>query len=158
MLLRSRNLMSNHKFFGLVFLILLSMISFSLSDTSTCTEQWTEIDLPASSWSSVGDAKITNSRDGGIVFEFERLDTDSSSTDIGGAVWHNYDFSKKRGLLISFKPTIKYDSSYFGNAKYPQGFAIVFTSSSTDNLIGEKGHGIGYQGIMNAFVFEFDFI
>ena len=150
--------MSNHKFFGLVFLILLSMISFSLSDTSTCTEQWTEIDLPASNWSSVGDAKITNSSDGGIVFEFERLDTDSSSTDIGGAVWHNYDFSKKRGLLISFKPTIKYDSSYFGNAKYPQGFAIVFTSSSTDNLIGEKGHGIGYQGIMNAFVFEFDFI
>ena len=159
MLLRSRNLMNNQKFLGLMFLILLSMISFCLSDTSSCTEQWTEIDLPISNWSSVGDAKIiTNSTDGGIAFEFQRIETDTSKGNIGGAVWHKYDFSKKRGLLISFKPIIKYDSSYFGSAKYPQGFAIVFTSSSTDNLIGEKGHGIGYQGIMNAFVFEFDFV
>jgi hypothetical protein len=151
--------MNNQKFLGLMFLILLSMISFCLSDTSSCTEQWTEIDLPISNWSSVGDAKIiTNSTDGGIAFEFQRIETDTSKGNIGGAVWHNYDFSKKRGLLISFKPIIKYDTSYFGSAKYPQGFAIVFTSSSTDNLIGEKGHGIGYQGIMNAFVFEFDFI
>ena len=109
MLLRSRNLMNNQKFLGLIFLILLSMISFCLSDTSSCTEQWTEIDLPISNWSSVEDAKIiTNSTDGGISFEFQRLETDTSTGNIGGAVWHKYDFSKKRGLLISFKPIIKY--------------------------------------------------
>ena len=42
--------------------------------------------------------------------------------------------------------------------KYPQGFAIVFTSSSTENLLGEKGSGLGYEGIMNAIAFEFDFV
>jgi hypothetical protein len=42
--------------------------------------------------------------------------------------------------------------------KYPQGFAIVFTSSSTENLLGEKNSGLGYEGIMNAIAFEFDFV
>ena len=42
--------------------------------------------------------------------------------------------------------------------KYPQGFAIVLTSSSTSNLIGNKGSGLGYDGINNGIAFEFDFI
>mgnify|MGYP002623312111 FL=1 len=64
----------------------------------------------------------------------------------------------KRGIRISFKPSIIVDTAYFGNVKYPQGFAIVLTSSSTTNLIGNKGSGIGYDGINNGIAFEFDFI
>ena len=63
-------------------------------------------------------------------------------------------------MLKTFKPTVTADSSYEGNLKYPQGFAIAFISTSIDNLIGEKGSGIGYEyeGIMNAIEFEFDFV
>ena len=42
--------------------------------------------------------------------------------------------------------------------KYPQGFAIVLTSSSITSLIGNIGSGLGYEGINNGIVFEFDFI
>jgi len=140
-----------------LFLILLSLlITLSSSDNSYCTEQWTEINLDRDHWTRVGDVNEDTDKSSPLVFEFDQKDT--SDTDIGGAVWHSYDFSKKRGLLISFKPTIKYDESYFGNVKYPQGFAIVFTSSSTENLMGEKGAGLGYEGIMNAIAFEFDFV
>ena len=117
-----------------LFLILLSLlITLSSSDNSYCTEQWTEINLDRDHWTRVGDVNADTDKSSPLVFEFDQKDT--SDTDIGGAVWHSYDFSKKRGLLISFKPTIKYDESYFGNVKYPQGFAIVFTSSSRRSSI-----------------------
>jgi hypothetical protein len=132
------------------------LISLSFSGDSSCSEQWTEIALERNLWTRIGDVNEDQDTERPLVFEFGQKD--SSSTDIGGAVWHPYDFSKKRGILISFKPTIKYDESYFGNVKYPQGFAIVFTSSSIENLIGEKGPGLGYEGIMNAIAFEFDFV
>ena len=140
----------------LVILIISLTISESLSAESSCTEQWTEIYLNNSEWSQVGDAKPNTDPSTPFYVEFEQQST--STSDIGGAIWHSYDFSKKRGILISFKPTVKPDESYFGNVKYPQGFAIVFTSSSTQNLIGGKGPGLGYEGIMNAIAFEFDFV
>ena len=141
-----------------LFLLLLTLaVSSSLKAGSSCTEQWSEISLDRSQWKRIGDVSADTTPDSPLSFEFEQQ-KDSSSTDIGGAVWHSYDFSEKRGILISFKPTIKYDESYFGNVKYPQGFAIVFTSSSTENLLGAKGSGLGYEGIMNAIAFEFDFV
>ena len=140
-----------------LFLILISLLfSISITADSSCTEQWSEISLDRAGWNKVGDAKFNTNANNPLIFEFEQ--TDTSSAEIGGAVWHSYDFSKKRGISISFKPTIKYDESYFGNVKYPQGFAIVFTSSSTEKLLGEKGSGLGYEGIMNAIAFEFDFV
>ena len=148
-----------YKFFKksyLRLLLLVILFSNSLTDDSSCTEQWSEIYLNHSKWSTVGDASINQDKNSVLIIEFEQKDL--SSTEIGGAAWHSYDFSKKRGILISFKPTIKRDESYFGNVKYPQGFAIVFTSSSTENLIGDKNSGLGYQGIMNSIAFEFDFV
>ena len=142
--------------FNLFLLLLALLISLSFSSSSSCTEQWSEISLDRKGWSSTGDVEFSSNSNESLVFEFSQ--TDTTSTDIGGAVWHSYDFSKKRGILISFKPSIKHDESYFGNVKYPQGFAIVFTSSSTHNLIGEKGSGLGYEGIMNSIAFEFDFV
>ena len=134
------------------FLIVLCIISAAFS--GSCTEQWTEIELE--NWTYTGDVNITDKN--GLVFEFEGEESSSSSSaDIAGAVWNTYDFSKKKGLLISFKPQILTYSSETGSGKYPYGFAIVFTSSSIENLIGEKGAGNGYEGIMNAVVFEFDF-
>ena len=149
----------NSKFFNKTFLsllLLILLISNAFTADSTCTEQWSEISLDKTKWTKVGDVTINEDADSSLTFEFEQKDT--STAEIAGAVWHPYDFSKKRGILISFKPTIKRDESYFGNVKYPQGFAIVFTSSSTENLIGDKSSGLGYQGIMNAIAFEFDFV
>ena len=147
--------LSQTKFYLFLSLIIL-LISLSISADSSCTEQWSEIYLDRALWHEVGD--VSKQKDTSLPLSFEFEQKDISSSDIGGAVWHPYDFSKKRGLLISFKPTIKHDESYFGNVKYPQGFAIVFTSSSTENLLGEKGSGLGYEGIMNAIAFEFDFV
>ena len=149
----------NSKFFRKTYIslfLLILLIANTITADSTCTEQWSEITLDKTKWTKVGDVAINEDTDSSLTFEFEQKDT--SSAKIGGAVWHSYDFSKKRGILISFKPKIKRDESYFGNVKYPQGFAIVFTSSSTENLIGDKSSGLGYQGIMNSIAFEFDFV
>ena len=152
MLSNSKRFLSS-RLFSLFFLILFSLITVSLSETIKCSEQWTEIKLNETDWINIGDGSV------GIEdkqsFSFGNEDTDSD--EIYGAVWNRYDFSQKKGLLISFKPTIQIDTSYNGKEKYPYGFAIVFTSSSIDGLIGEKGSGIGYEGIMNAVAFEFDF-
>ena len=144
------------EFFCFLLLLFLSSITLSLS-ADECTEQWSEIDLDPDDWIYVGDVNYTTSDDI-LTFKFGSSETKQSSSNVVGAVWHKYDFSQKKGLLISFKPTVTADSSYEGNLKYPQGFAIVFTSSSIENLVGEKGSGIGYEGIMNAIAFEFDFI
>ena len=142
----------NSRLFYSFFLIFFSLLSFSLSESNHCSEQWTEIVLNEEDWIHIGDSEIENKQ----TFIFGRNDT-TTSTDFYGAVWNRYDFSQKKGLLISFKPAIQIDISYTGKVKYPYGFAIVFTSSSIDGLIGEKGSGIGYEGIMNAVAFEFDF-
>ena len=143
--------------FPLIFIIFTSFLSFSLSADTKCAEQWKEIELVPENWTSVGHANVTLKNDTGVSFEFENTDS-SSGGDVVGAVWHEMDFSQKKGLHISFRPQITSDPSYGGSVKYPQGFAIVFTSSSIENLVGEKGSGIGYEGIINAVVFEFDFI
>ena len=141
-------------YFLLYLSIIFTFIPISFSATSTCTEQWSEIGLPIENWTKVGgDSVIISSTDSGPSFIF-----DGTSSDMVGAVWNDYDFSKKKGLLISFNPEILCDESYTGNLRYPQGFAVVFTSSSLNNLIGEKGSGLGYDGIINAVVFEFDFV
>ena len=144
------------KFLCFSLFLFFSTITLSLS-ANVCTEQWSEIDLDKEDWIYVGDVNYTTSDDI-LTFKFGSTETKQSSSNIVGAVWHKYDFSQKKGLLISFKPTVTADSSYEGNLKYPQGFAIVFTSSSIENLVGEKGSGIGYEGIMNAIAFEFDFV
>ena len=143
----------NPRIFCLFFLILFSLITLSLSETIKCSEQWAEIKLNEEDWIRIGDALIEDKQ----TFTFGKDDA-TDSKEFYGAVWNRYDFSQKKGLIISFKPTIQMDISYNGKAKYPYGFAIVFTSSSIDGLIGEKGSGIGYEGIMNAVAFEFDFI
>ena len=147
------NFVFNSKLLCLFLVVFFSSITISLSATE-CTEQWSEIELDQKDWIYTGDANITISDEEGPTFRFGNQD----ATNIVGAVWHKYDFSQKKGLLISFKPTIHIDTSYYGNLKYPHGFAIVFTSSSIENLIGEKASGIGYEGIMNAIAFEFDFV
>ena len=127
--------------FPLIFIIFTSFLSFSLSADTKCAEQWKEIELVPENWTSVGHANVTLKNDTGVSFEFENTDS-SSGGDVVGAVWHEMDFSQKKGLHISFRPQITSDPSYGGSVKYPQGFAIVFTSSSIENLVGEKGSGI----------------
>ena len=146
-----------------LFFIILSMsfIPFISSDTK-CTEQWTQMNLLKSSWSTIiGDVsiiedEITSSNSYSI--EFASSSYSDENVNLGGAIWNTYNLVGKKGIRISFKPSILVDTAYFGNVKYPQGFAIVLTASSTNNLIGNKGSGLGYDGINNGIAFEFDFI
>ena len=137
----------------------MNTISF-ISCNKTCTEQWTQINLKKDSWFTVEDVIIENdnSSSNSYSFVFAPPKTTSDDSNFGGAVWNSYNLVGKRGIRISFKPSIIVDTAYYGNVKYPQGFAIVLTSSSTKNLIGNKGSGLGYEGINNGIVFEFDFI
>ena len=145
-----------------LFLIILIISKISLiSPETTCTEQWTQLNLEKTSWSTVGDVSILDDKSSSNSYSIQFAPSDTSSDEIinlGGAVWNSYNLVGKRGIRITFKPSIIVDTAYFGNVKYPQGFAIVLTSSSTSNLIGNKGSGLGYDGINNGIAFEFDFI
>ena len=127
------NFVFNSKLLCLFLVVFFSSIAISLSATE-CTEQWPDIELNQKDWIYTGDSNITISDEEGPTFRFGNQD----ETNIVGAVWHKYDFSQKKGLFISFKPTIHIDTSYYGNLKYPHCFVIVFTSSSIENLRGEK--------------------
>ena len=145
----------NYYTFYITFLLFLSFRISKTSDTSI--NEWTEVKLDETeNWNKVGEASITKELDGNITLEFE-----SSSSKAVEAIWQKYNFANKTGLIISFQPTIipEVETGLFGSTTttYPEGFAIVFTSSSTDNLIGDEDSGIGYSGIRNAVVFEFDF-
>ncbi len=49
--------------------------------------------------------------------------------------------------------------NYYGNKKYPEGFALVITGSPVSKtLIGDKRSGLGYNGINQAIAIEFDFL
>jgi len=138
-----------------LYISFLLFLSFRNSKTfEASNDEWTEVKLDEiEKWNKVGEASITQELDGNITLEFE-----SSEDDSAGAIWHKYNFANKTGLTglnISFQPAIEVDSGIFSTT-YPEGFAIVFTSSSTDNLKGDGGSGLGYNGIKNAVVFEFD--
>jgi hypothetical protein len=93
------------------------------------------------------------------MLKFSRDPNSSSAAgDIGGAAWYKTNFNNNEGLSIRFKPEIDSDLNYYGNVKYPQGFALVFTGSQVSHLMGAKRSGLGYDGINDAIAFEFDFI
>ena len=137
---------------------LLILISLLISKVSpACTEQWNAINLgDKSTWTLIDDVSLA---DGGGLLFYRDASSNKTSNDIGGAAWSPVNLSNKKGLLISFTPSITIDNDYYGNLKYPQGFAIVFTSSGIQaTLKGSKGSGIGYEGINTAVAFEFDFV
>lgn len=116
----------NYYTFYISFLLFLSFRNSKTFEASN--DEWTEVKLDEiEKWNKVGEASITNELDGNITLEFE-----SSEGDSAGAIWYKYNFANKTGLNISFQPTIEVDSGFFSTT-YPEGFAIVFTSSSTDN-------------------------
>lgn len=137
---------------------LLILISLLISKASpACTEQWKAINLgDKSTWTLIDEVSFA---DGGGLLFYRDASSKKTSNDIGGAAWSPVNLSNKKGLLISFTPSITIDNDYYGNLKYPQGFAIVFTSSGIQaTLKGSKGSGIGYEGINTAVAFEFDFV
>jgi hypothetical protein len=114
------------------------------------------MNLESADWELVGD--VTRSKEAqGFTF-FRDPNQKSTVGDIGGAVWFKKSRNNISGLKISFIPSITVDLNYYGNVKYPQGFAFVFTSNPTSKLIGDKRSGLGYDGIQDAVAFEWDFI
>ena len=85
----------NKKLF-LLFLLFLSIISFSFSEE--CTEQWSELELE--NWTYTGDVSITND-DKGLQFTFEK-EKPTTTNDMAAAVWNTYDFSQKKRITYIF--------------------------------------------------------
>ena len=128
---------------NLFIFIFLYLLSLSLSQDVSCVEQWTEIDTTLEKWSKIGNIEMSSSSEGYPIVTF------GLSTS---AVWHSFDYSQNRGIHISFKPELSLGES----ASYPNGFALVFTSSSTKNLLGKENSGLGYDDIINGIAFEFN--
>ena len=135
--------------------IILSLFNLSLSQDSTCTEQWTEINTNTENWFQKGDIIITESSDGKPIFTFGPKNISISSEFIGLS-WLTNNLSANRGITITFKPELfTYENEI---NSYPDGFAIVFTSSEPEKFSGSKNAGLGYEGIIKGIAFEFDFI
>lgn len=91
--------------------------------------------------------------------EFYKIPNEQNTEmEVTGIGWFQKNIARNNGLKLSFKPTITVDNNYNGLQKYPQGFAFILTSNPTNNIIGEKRSGIGFEGIYNSIAFFFDFI
>ena len=136
--------------------ITLSLLTLSVSDGSTCTEQWTEINTSLENWLKKGDLEITESSDGKPIFTFGPKNKSTKDTNYLGESWLKVDLSKNRGLIVTFKPELY----AYGNSisSYPEGFAVVFTSSEPEKFNLGHNEGLGYEGIINGIAFEFDFV
>ena len=137
-------------------LITLSLINLSVSDGSTCTEQWTEINTSLENWLQKGDLEIKESSDGKPIFTFGPKNISAEDTNYLGESWLKVDLSKNRGMIVTFKPELY----AYGNSisSYPEGFAVVFTSSEPEKFNLGQNEGLGYEGIINGIALEFDFI
>jgi hypothetical protein len=102
----------------------------------------------------VGDVNYTNDK---LIFTRD-LNDQKKTGDIGGAAWYTINRNQLSGVKVSFTPFIVKDRNYYGNVKYPYGFAIVFTSNDPTGVIGNKRSGLGYDGIFDAVAIEFDFV
>ena len=132
--------------------ILIFIIIQKTKPQSQCNEQWTELlTSQNSNWYLIN--QVTQ-KDSDLTFY-----SDESNPNSIGIAWNEKPINSKSGIQISFIPNIIIDNNFYGNLKYQQGFSIIFTLSQISNdLIGKKGSGLGYDGINNAVAFEFDFI
>ena len=142
--------LKNFKNFFFYLFITLSLLTLSVSDGSTCTEQWTEINTSLENWLQKGDLGITESSDGKPIFTFGPKNISAEDTNYLGESWLKVDLSKNRGMTITFKPELY----AYGNSisSYPEGFAVVFTSSESEKFNLGHNEGLGYEGIKwNSF-------
>ncbi|MCQ2815759.1 MAG: hypothetical protein MJ252_00685, partial [archaeon] len=138
--------------------LLLVLVMFQPTFTAT-SEQWDSVDLKAKeySWNYVDMASFPENLE---YFDFNALQEETSG-DKGGAVWWTRNFKNTRGLKIMWTPEITLDGDFTDNLKYPQGYALCFstTKSAPDSVpLGKKGSGLGYDGLNQAVCIEFDFI
>ena len=135
--------------------IILSLFKLTFLQESSCTEQWTEINTILENWFQKGDIEITESSDGKPIFAFSPKNI-SISSEFVGLTWLKTNLASNRGITVTFKPEL---FSYENEANsYPDGFALVFTSSEPEKFSGSKNAGLGYEGIIKGIAFEFDFI
>jgi hypothetical protein len=115
------------------------------------------LSLERENWDLTGDVQIPEKASSEILF-YRDLNEMKMTGDIGGAAWYKINRNNIEGIKISFVPSITTDYNFYGNVKYPQGFAFVFMANHPTNAIGEKRSGLGYDGLNNAVAFEFDFL
>ena len=79
-----------------------------------------------------------------------------------GAVWYDHPINFNNPFTISYQAYFGCDtcpdnaqSGFSGNADGADGMAIVF-KTNIQNVLGDTGAGIGYEGITNSMAFEFD--
>jgi hypothetical protein len=114
------------------------------------------MNIDSAYWELVGD--VSRDKEGQSLTFYRDPNQKSSVGEIGGAAWFKNNKNNISGLKISFVPVVTVDLNYYGNVKYPQGFAFVFTANPIGKLVGEKRSGLGYDGIQEAVAFEWDFI
>ncbi len=137
-------------------MLLLTDLLHLLKSQNTCKEEWDILSLNSTNWSPIGDVSV-DSKSGFLTF-YRDANNKVAQGDIGGLAWYKVNRNGHSGIKISFTPVITVDLNYYGNVKYPQGFALVFTANSIQNSIGNKRSGLGYDGIENSIAFEWDFI
>ncbi len=130
------------------------MFCVSLVRTAS-NEQWNSISINDMSKWTFTDI-VTANQISNIRFEGE----ESAIGDLGGAIWYKENIKNSRGLKFVFTPEIGIDETFDGNMKFPQGFALVFTSTPNDKSapLGKLGSGLGYEGLSQGIAIEFDFI
>jgi hypothetical protein len=144
---------------GLIWLLKLLFLTDLLShfkSQNTCKEEWNNLSLNSTNWEVYGDVKL-NPKNGFLTF-FRDTNDKVSVGDVGGIAWYKVNRNGMSGIKVTFTPLITMDLNYYGNVKYPQGFALIFTANQINNVIGNKRSGLGYDGIENAVAFEWDFI
>ena len=149
---------SSMKFYKSLIFLFISLILFSLSQSqaTTCTEQWNEINTSLENWLQKGDLQMTEATDGKPIFAFGPKSITDDNTNYLGESWLKADLSKNRGFILTFKPELyAYENSI---SSYPEGFAVVFTASDPEKYNLGQNEGLGYEGIITGFAFEFDFI
>ena len=99
---------------------------------------------------------MSEATDGKPIFTFGPKSITADNTNYLGESWLKVDLSKNRGFILTFKPELyPYENSI---SSYPEGFAIVFTASDPEKYNLGQNEGLGYEGIITGFAFEFDFI
>lgn len=79
----------------------------------------------------------------------------TASTEwVAGACWYKQKLKVEHGFEVEFQILINENAGYGG--KGADGLAFVISNDPRGFQIGEPGEGIGYQGISNCLVVEFD--
>lgn len=124
----------------LIFFLILSYPVILYGQKSFSTGTFQNLD----SYKLLGSAEIIN----------DDLQLTDGEEWVAGACWYNKKVLVEYGFETEFQFKIDRNGGWGG--KGADGFAFVISNDPNGFRVGSKGEGIGYQGIRNCLVIEFD--